>query len=160
MSTPSLADSPLRIRVAPEEVTIRYWGLRDGGWMLWVNILLAGGMALIVGYGLENPLAGWLTLLALVVILWRMWLPLEFHLGPHGIRQTVLGRSQRIAWTSVLHYEVCQRGVLLLPDAVRTPLSPLRGMYLPWMDYRGAVLANVEYYLASWAGGQVSTTTR
>ena len=64
----------------------------------------------------------------------------------------------RILWTAILNYQVFSRGVLLLPDAVATPLSPLRGLFLPWGSQKERVLDNIEYYLASWTASQTTTT--
>jgi hypothetical protein len=47
---------------------------------------------------------------------------------------------------------------MLLPDAVVVPLSPLRGLYLPWGLQKDRVLANIEYYLASWTNSQTTTS--
>jgi hypothetical protein len=90
----------------------------------------------------------------LLVTSWRSWLPVAFEIGPSGVTQIVGWRKRRIPWTAILQYQVCLHGVLLLPDAVVTRLSPLRGIYLPWGRQRQEVLANFEYYLQSWAAGR------
>lgn len=141
--------SPLRIRAAPEEVTVRYFGLRDRPLESWFNLFLAVAASALVGTFLRNELWGWSLLLVLLVTLWRTWIPVRYELGPHGITRGMLGRRTRILWTQILNYQVYPGGVLLLPDAVATSLSPLRGMFLPWGSQRERVLANVEYYLAA-----------
>ena len=85
----------------------------------------------------------------LAITLWRTWLPVRYQIGGGGIVQVALGRRRRIPWTAILRYEVRPGGVLLLPDAIVTPLSPLRGLYLPWGGQREAVLASCEYYLGA-----------
>lgn len=156
-STQRPAPSPLRIRVAPEEVTLQVWGLRDWGWYGWLNLAIAGAASSGVAWLTGTPVAGWGVFFVLVLTLWRFWLPMRFELGPQGIKQTVLSRSARIAWTSILNYEIKPRGVILHADAVLTPLSPLRGLYLPWGRQREQVLAHVEYYLTAWTRDQQST---
>lgn len=156
-STQRPTPSPLRIRVAPEEVVLHVWGLRDLGWYGWLNLLLAGaasyGAAWITGW----PWAGWGVLVLLVVILWRFWLPIRFELGPQGIAQTALGRTTQFPWTSIMSFQVNSRGVLLYADAVLTPLSPARALYLPWCNQRDAVLRHVEYYLTTWTQAEMSS---
>jgi hypothetical protein len=149
--------SPLRIRVAPEEVTLSSWGLRDLGWYGWANLLLAAVVACAVGWLTGWPLAGWGVLALLLLSLWRFWLPIRFELGPHGITQTVLSRTTIIPWTAIRSYEVRRKGVLLFADAVLTPLSPLRALYLPWAGDREQVLGHIEYYLTTWTHGERST---
>ncbi len=150
--------SPLRIRVAPEEVTVRFWGLRDEPLGTWLRVILGALASAMVGRFLGNEWWGWGTLALVLITLWRSLVPLRFEIGPHGITQIVLGRRTRLLWTSILNYQVLSRGVLLLPDAAVTPLSPLRGLYLPWRSQKEPVLANIEYYLASWTASQTTTS--
>src|SRR3954463_2348939 len=96
-----IVQSPLRIRVAPEEVTIRHWGLRDQPFISWLNFLLAAGASAFVGMYLGNEVWGWGILLVFVVTLWPIWIPMRFEIGPHGITRVVLGRKTRAAWTSI-----------------------------------------------------------
>ncbi len=152
------APPPLRIRVAPEETTVRFWGLRDEPLGTWLRVIVGAIAAAVVGRFLENEWWGWGMFVLVLITLWRSLIPLRFEIGPHGVTQIVLGRRTRILWTSILNYQVYSRGVLLLPDAAVTPLSPLRGLFLPWVSQREAVLANIEYYLASWAASQTTTT--
>ena len=42
------AQSPLRIRVAPEEVTVRFWGLRDDPLGTWLRVILGAGASAAV----------------------------------------------------------------------------------------------------------------
>jgi hypothetical protein len=78
---------------------------------------------------------------------WRLWLAVTYEVGVSGVTQCCLGRRRRIGWAAIRSYQVRGEGVLLVPDIQVTPLSPLRGLYLPWLDQREKVLANVEYYL-------------
>lgn len=149
-STQRPIPAPLRIRVAPEEITLSSWGLRDLGWYGWANLLLAAAGAYGAGWLTGWPWAGWVVWGLLFGALWRFWLPIRFELGPHGIEQTVLGRGTKIPWTAIRRYEVRPRGVLLFADAMQMPLSPLRALYLPWSGQREQVLAHLEYYLAAW----------
>ena len=140
----------MRIRVAPQEFTLSVWGLRDLGWYGWLNLLLAGAVSYAVAWATGNSWLGWVVLAVLFATLWRFWLPIRFELGPQGVSQTVLGRTIRIPWTGVLNYEIRSRGVMLYADHVLTPLSALRGLYLPYGGQREAVLGHVEYYLTTW----------
>ena len=152
--------APLRIRVAPEEVTVHFWGLRDQPLATWLRIAGGAAVSAFVGNFLGNEWYGWGMLALVLITLWRTWIPLRVEISQQGITQVVLGRRTRILWTSILNYRVYSRGVLLLPDAAVTPLSPLRGLFLCWGSQRERVLANIEYYLASWAASQTTTTTR
>ena len=103
------------------------------------------------------PAVGAGVLVVLLIALWRFWLPIRYELGSQGVTQTVLGRETRIPWTSIVNYQVRTRGIVLFSDAVLTPLSSLRGLYLPWGRQREPVLAQVDYYLSTWTQGERST---
>lgn len=156
-STQRPIPTPLRIRVAPEEITLFCWGLRDVGWYGWGNLLLAGVAAYGVAWLTGWAWAGWGVLALLLLSLWRFWAPIRFELGPQGIDQTVLGRTTRIPWTAIRNYEIRPKGVLLFADALLTPLSPLRALYLPWAGEREQVLGHIDYYLRTWTQVERST---
>jgi hypothetical protein len=152
---PSSARQPreagLRIRVAPEEVTLDTWPLRQRP----VSSLavVASGIAVswLVGWAANHWAVGAIAAAALAITLWRAWLPVRYEIGGGGITQVLFGRwRRRIPWTAILQFQVLTDGVLLLPDASVTPLSALRGLYLPWGRHRDAVLANLDYYLHGW----------
>jgi hypothetical protein len=143
-------DSGLRIRVAPEDVIIRDWPLvqRPGGAI--AALALAAAASCLVGWQTARWELGAAAGAALALILWRTWLPVRYELGSGGIVRVVLGRRLRIPWTAIPRYELREDGVLLLPDAVATPLSSLRGLYLHWGRQKEPVLAALDYYLGNW----------
>ena len=149
-SAPGNSELGLRIRVAPEAVTIVSWPLRDAPLRSWAAIALAAGVGALVGRYSPSAIYGWIAFVAMCITLWRVWLSVTFELNSNGVKQTVMWRSRRIPWTAIPQYEVCREGVLLLPDAVVNGLSPLRGLYLPWGAHRQEVLAHLEYYLSTW----------
>jgi hypothetical protein len=88
-----------------------------------------------------------LALASLLLALWRFFLPVEFGLSDGGVDQRVLGRKRRIPWQVIARYQVCDAGVLLLPDEDRSPLVSFRGLYLPFSGYREEILAHVRRHL-------------
>jgi hypothetical protein len=140
-------DSSPRIRVAPDEVTISDWPLRDRPLPSSLAVTLAAGASWLAVWATNNPAAGGAIAILLALTLWRTWLPVRYQLGGGGVVQSVLGWRRRIAWTAIRNYELHGDGVLLSPDAAVTSLSPLRGLYLPWGTRRDAVIAQLDYYL-------------
>jgi hypothetical protein len=141
-----------RVRVAPEEVTLFVWPLRQQPLGSLAALAAAAGMSWLVGWSLAQPWWGAAAAGGLAVALWRTWLPVTFEIGVAGVTQVILGRRRRIGWPAIRGWQVRGGGVLLVPDVRVTPLAPLRGLYLPWLNQRDKVLANVEYYLAGRGG--------
>lgn len=139
-------DIAQRIHVAPEEVTLAVWPLRQRPGSSLVAVAIAAAVSWLVGWSWQ-PWAGGAAAAILAVTLWRVWLPVTYEIGISGVTQIVLGRRRRIPWLAVRNYVVHADGVLLVPDAEVRPVSPLRGLFLPWLDQREKVLANVEYYV-------------
>jgi hypothetical protein len=152
-------DSSLRIRVAPEEFTIRDWPLFDRPIGSLAAIALATGVSWLVGWAANEPRLGGAVAVVLSITLWRTWLPVWYTLGGSGIAQTVLRWRRLIPWMAIQRLEIYSDGVLLVPDAELTPFSPLRGLYLHWGRHRAEVLAHLEYYLHSWNHAPRSTVT-
>jgi hypothetical protein len=140
-----------RVRVAPEEVTLQVWPLWQQPFSSLLALALAAGASWLLAWSSDRPWWGVLAAAGLLVTLWRMWLPVSYELGVSGITQRAIGRQRRIAWPAIRGYQVRGEGVLLVPDAQIAPLSPLRGLYLPWPNQRERekVLACLEYHLAS-----------
>lgn len=143
------AEIAQRIRVAPEEVTLVVWPVRQEPIGSLVALTIAGGVSWLVAYSTGLVWLGWAAAGMLAITLWRTLLPVTFEIGVSGVTQIIFGRRRRISWPAIRGYEVRGNGVLLVPDAEITPLSPLRGLYIPWLDQRDRVLAAVEYYLQS-----------
>ena len=162
---PSSARQPqncaLRIRVAPEPVSLIDWPLRQRPASSLAVLALAGSASWLVGWAPMRWEAGAIATAALAITLWRTWLPVRFELNSSGITQVILDRfKRRISWSAIGAYDVRTDGVLLVPDPVVTPLSPLRGLYLHWGDQREAVLASLEYYVHGWRTAPRNSTQR
>ncbi len=142
-------DSAQRVRVAPEEVTLTVWPLVQQPLGSLVAAALGAGGSWLLAWSLARPWLGVLAAATLMALLWRTWLPVTYEIGVSGVTQIVLGRRRRIPWPAIRGYDVRGHGVLLVPDSQIAPLSPLRGLYLPWLDQREKVLASVEYHLPS-----------
>lgn len=148
----------LHIRVAPEEITLWHWPLRDrrlGAWIALAVPLIAG---LFIAWRFDQWWAGVIVGLIGYATIWRTWLPVQITLGSTGIKERRLGFERRISWTAIQSYEVRRHGVLLFPDERLTRVAPLRGLYLHWGNHRAEVLEVVEYYLQAWAGSAPPST--
>ncbi len=154
-------NSSLQIRIAPEDVTLRDWPLVDRPAGSLAALGLAAAVSLLAGWTANSLLIGGLVALAMAAISWRTWLPVWYELSGSGVTQVVFRWRRRIAWTAIRRHEIRAGGVLLVPDRVLTPLSPLRGLLLHWGRHKSEVLAHLDYYLQSWNhGGSTGATHR
>jgi hypothetical protein len=140
-------DSQVRLRAAPEEVTVGDWGLRDRPLGSSVAVTVAAGASWVAAWGTGNMLAGLLVAAVLAIILWRTWLPVRYQLSGSGVAQSIFGWRRQVPWTAIQSHEVKGSGVLLLADAGQSPLGPLRGFFVPWGNHRELILAQLGFYL-------------
>ena len=150
MSTvpPPVAGATAPARNAPAPCAWRSWPLAERGRWRWVLPAALVAVALLVGLSTGRP--GWALAAAVLLALaaWRYFVPVVYELGTLGITQQVFSRQRRIPWRSIGRYEVGSAGVFLSPHSERGPLDAFAGLYLPWGDHKGEVLASVEFYLA------------
>ena len=146
-SLASARDGSSRLREAPEEVTIDDWPLRDRPLGASIALTLAAGLTWLAVWATGVAVVGAVIGVALLLTLWRSWLPVRYRLGSGGIVQAALGLRRRIPWTAIRRYEPRSDGVLLLPDATGAGISPLRGLYLHCGGKREAVIAQLDHHL-------------
>jgi hypothetical protein len=142
-----MRDSQVRLRAAPEEVTIDDWGLRDRPLASAAAMMLAAGASWLAGWATGSFAMGAVVVAVLAVVLWRTWLPVKYQLNGSGITQTVLGRRRRIPWTAVAGYEARETGAFVHGGTESGPVGALRGFLLPWGNRHEQILAVLEFYV-------------
>ncbi|MBN2473072.1 MAG: hypothetical protein JXB62_00590 [Pirellulales bacterium] len=131
----------------PPPLSWRSWPAREHVLRTVLVVLGLLAAALLVVWLLHRVSLAVVALAALLIALWRFFVPVRFDLSAHGVDEMVLGRQRRIPWQAVRRHEVCAAGVLLLPHDDRSAMASFRGLYLPWAGHRDEVLAHVRYYL-------------
>ena len=131
----------------PAAIRWRSWPLRDD--VKRTSLAVGGLMAAVGGIWLLTGriLLALAALAALVLSLWRFFLPVAFELNDKGVDQRFLGRLRHISWHAIGRYEVCSAGVLVLPNRDRSVMAPFRGLYLPFGSHREEILACFRRYL-------------
>jgi len=157
---PAPRDINVRILVAPDELTWRDWPLFDRPVGSLVAIGLAAAISCLAGWAAGSPLVGGAVAAILLLLLWRTCLPTHYELSGSGITQSILGWRRRVPWTAIQNHEIKSDGVLLVPDAALTPLSPLRGLYLHCGSHKSAVLSHLDYYLRPWNAASRTNSDR
>lgn len=153
-------ENPLRAKQIPESVRIVNWPIRDDGiwgWLMVTGFVAIGAFASTVS---ESPIMGLLAFAVLAVAAWRLWIPVTFDFSLRGVTQTILRRRRRIPWNQIARYEVYPKGVLLLAEHARSPLSPFRGLFVGWGKEKENLMRILEFYLEPIESeGVISTET-
>jgi hypothetical protein len=152
MPSSSTATAIVRPRQAPRDVKVRSWPLLEGDAGAWAALTATALLFVGAGYASQSVATGALVALIVLMGLWRLWLPVEFEISAAGVTQHVFGRSRRIPWSEIGRVERRPRGLLLLRDVTHSPLSPLRGLYLPYQQQKAEVLSIFEFYLDGRSG--------
>lgn len=107
--------------------------------------LMAASSAVIA----QSRIMGGVSFAALVMVTWRLWLPVVFEFRSRGVAYGVLGRSRQIPWSQVARFEPKRHGLLLFAEDDRSPLAPLRSIHIHWNGQRAAILEVVKYYTSA-----------
>lgn len=131
-------------RSSNSELTLLNWPLIQDGWRSVFYVSLTTTVTIVTGYFTGHRPSAMLAALAMVVSMWRFWMPVRFHFNYNGLTQSVLGRQRLIPWRFVHRHEVLQHGILFYFTADRSPLALVSSLYVDWRDRRDELLKLVD----------------
>lgn len=131
-------------RSSNSDVTLLNWPLIQDGWRSVFYVSLTAAVTLVTGYVTGHKPSAVLAALAIVLSMWRFWLPVRFHFNYNGITQTVVGHQRLIPWRFVRRCEALRHGLLFYFTTDRSPLSFFSSLYVDWRDRRDDLLRLVE----------------
>jgi hypothetical protein len=145
--------SETRLRRRPLELQIVNWPLRHdpvyAGSIL-LTCLVLGGFA---GWCSASWHMGLLSVLALMMTAWKLWIPITCHVGSAGITVKVLRWHRRIAWREIDHLESRPHGIIISASTGRHPWPLLGRIYFPWSGNEEAVATICRHYEAMFGRG-------
>jgi hypothetical protein len=127
-----------------------HWPLRQQPWRSLALLVAVAFASLLVARAAGNVWAGFTACLALIVCLWRMWLPVQFEFGPRGIAQNYLGRRQRVAWRDIVRCEFQPRGLLLHATDDTTAVGAMRSIFVRYPPQHEQLRELVEFEMSRW----------
>jgi hypothetical protein len=131
------------------EVHIVCWPLKFYWKKTWA-ILLSYFLGACVVYLLTTSLlVPSVVLLALVSVSWRLWVPLQYSIGPTGITRSVLGLQRQLGWAMIRRISQDSRGVQVFFDRAASLQSILQSFYIMAnADDLESLVAAFQYYLS------------
>lgn len=90
-------------------------------------------LAAVFGYITGSALYAGTSLLVLLLVLWRLWVPVRIRIGANGIVQTVAGREFHIAWRAIGSVRYAHGACILYRASFASPFTSLQTLNL---DYR------------------------
>ncbi|MBA62708.1 MAG: hypothetical protein CMJ76_10130 [Planctomycetaceae bacterium] len=97
VATGSSAESTSALSQRPEFTTV-CWQPRSQP-LLFTGVSLVYAAVVFSVYWFSQ---GWamaaVSLVALMLVSWRLWVPIRFHIGPTGLIQSVLGQQRQLGW--------------------------------------------------------------
>lgn len=147
MSSARWQDSSRRIVLAPNDLRLTVWPLRDDGWRAWAGVVTIALISAGMGWRFHSLAVGLACGVALLTAAWRLVVPVTWDFGSQGVAERALGRRRVIPWPAIAGWRCYRRGVLLLPESNPSPVGVLNGWYVPWKGEREQLVAVLEHYV-------------
>jgi len=138
------------------EVHVVCWPLKFYWKKTWA-ILLSYFFGACVVYALTtNTLVASIVVLALVSVSWRLWIPMQYSIGPTGITRSVLGWHRQLGWAMIRRISQDSHGVQVFFDRAPSIQSILQSFYITAdTDDLELLIGTFHYYLS----GRLKTPT-
>jgi hypothetical protein len=130
------------------EVSWRSWPLVDRPRLSWLAI--AGVLSLAAGVAYVGE-SWWFALAVtagLAATLWQLFVPVDYEIGPLGLRWSALGRSRSVPWHAIQTYQPRSTGVVLYRRDNPAKIDLLGSVFLPYSSDADEVLAALRQHLS------------
>ncbi|MEQ8791793.1 MAG: hypothetical protein RIC55_36365 [Pirellulaceae bacterium] len=136
-----------RDAVAPRDLRITNWPLRDDGPKVLLPVVIVATVAVCVASFVNSPATGLLALAALMLAMWRLWIPVTYEFNSQGVTQVLFGRRRRVSWRKIGGYRVRRGGVWLLPHDSELQVAAPRSLFVRGGRQLETLVAVVTFYL-------------
>ncbi len=144
----------------PLQVQLAHWPLRNQPKRSICLILVIALTVVLTGIVSNSFSMGLLVCSMLLIASWRYWIPVQYEIGPYGIRQTVWKHVRRVSWQQIGRIEFRQHGIRFFPDRDPAQLANLRGLYVYHPEKEETLKQVVTFYLdATQSTGSASQPT-
>jgi hypothetical protein len=126
----------------------RSWPLVDRPGLSWLAIAGLLSMVAVVAYIGESWLFALAVAVGLAATLWQLFVPVDFEIGPLGLRWSALGRSRSVPWHAIQAYQPRSTGVVLYRRDHPVKIDLLNSVFLPYSSNADEVLAALRQHLS------------
>jgi hypothetical protein len=139
---------PIRDNRDAPALSWRSWPLRDRPRWWWLPIVGILSIAALVAYVGESLLLALVMAMALAASLWQLFVPIDYEMGPLGLRWSALGRWRVLPWHAIQAYQPRSTGVVLYRRDDPTNIDLLRSLFLPYPNDVDEMLAVLRQHLS------------
>ena len=143
----SSAESTSALSQRPEFTTV-CWQPRSQPYLFAGVFLVYAAVVFGVYWFSQNWGMATVSLVALLLVSWRLWIPIRFHIGPTGLIQSVLGQQRQLGWGYIQQVLPCRGGCRVIYQTVGTRYSLRKTIVIsaPYSQQED-LQSTFEYYL-------------
>ena len=105
------------------QFSIQCWQPRSQPLLFAGVLILYATVVFAVYWFTRDVLMTGVTVTALLLVSWRLWIPVRFHIGPTGVIQSVLGQQRQLGWGYVKQIQPHRGGLRVLYQTAGSELS-------------------------------------
>jgi hypothetical protein len=128
----------------PAPLSITNWPMVRRPFFAGAVFLGITGFSAAVGFAAASVIYGLFSVLILMTVLWRLWVPVSYQVGSSGIVQRIWGRDFHIAWRAVGNVRYSRSACVLYRASFASPFASLQSVVLDYSSDPGASMDALE----------------
>ena len=128
----------------PAPLSLKCWPLKHRPVSAVAIFLAIVAFSLGLAYASSSLAYGLSSVLILVLVLWRIWVPVTYRIGANGIVQTIWGRDFHIAWRAVGSVRYAQNACVLYRASFAAPFASLQTVVLEYGSEPDQPMSSVD----------------
>ena len=130
------------------QFSIQCWQPRSQPLLFAGVLVLYATVVFAVYWFTRDVLITSVTVTALLLASWRLWIPIRFHIGPTGVIQSVLGQQRQLGWGYVKQIQPHRGGLRVLYQSAGSELSLCRTLVISVPQSQlEELVTTFEYYM-------------
>jgi len=143
----SVLEQPKPSTGKPEAVVWTSWPLGHGELAVWLLPVGLVGLYAVVALLTGSHALALMAVAAMILSLWRAFVPVEYQLDETGVTQRTMRRRRHLPWPVIGHCRPQEGGVLLVSHRRSPAIDAWTGVYLPWCEDRQRMIRILALHL-------------